>query len=155
MIRRRVIIESPYAGDVANNVGYAQRALFDSLERGEAPIASHLTHTQVLNDQDPIQRTAGMEAGIAWLPVAELVAFYVDYGISPGMQLAHGHAEGLGIPIEERTIGKNTACEVCGCTDYQACEEGCWWVFPTICSTCYDEGARPRQREETTDAKLP
>lgn len=143
MTRRRVVIESPYAGDVANNVGYAQRALFDSLERGEAPIASHLLHTQVLDDTDPIQRTAGVDAGLAWLPVAEAVVFYVDYGYSKGMQYALGEARGLRIPTEERSIGPNKACQVCGCTDYQACEEGCFWVYPTLCSACYDRGERP------------
>ena len=48
----RVVLESPYAGDVAGNIAYARRALADSLARGEAPIAAHLLHTQVLDDED-------------------------------------------------------------------------------------------------------
>lgn len=28
------------------------------------------------------------------------------------------------------------ACQVCGCTDAQACEGGCMWVTPTLCSRC-------------------
>ena len=43
---RLVILESPYAGDVAANVKYARRCVRDSLSRGEAPIASHLLYTQ-------------------------------------------------------------------------------------------------------------
>src|SRR5690606_21487830 len=39
---RRVIVESPYAGDVETHVAYARAALRDCLSRGEAPIASHL-----------------------------------------------------------------------------------------------------------------
>ena len=27
-------------------------------------------------------------------------------------------------------------CKHCGCTDTQACEGGCWWVAPDVCSTC-------------------
>lgn len=27
-------------------------------------------------------------------------------------------------------------CRGCGCTDMQACEGGCWWVEPDLCSTC-------------------
>jgi len=34
---RRVIVESPYAGDVARNVEYARACVRDSLQRGEAP----------------------------------------------------------------------------------------------------------------------
>src|SRR5690606_24498929 len=45
-----VIIESPYSGDVERNTEYARSCLLDSLRRGEAPIASHLLHTQVLED---------------------------------------------------------------------------------------------------------
>lgn len=34
---RRVVLESPYAGDVEKNVAYARLALRDSIQRGEAP----------------------------------------------------------------------------------------------------------------------
>lgn len=27
-------------------------------------------------------------------------------------------------------------CRECGCTDTQACDEGCWWVEPDLCSNC-------------------
>ena len=39
---RLVILESPYSGDVEANLEYARSCLHDCLERGEAPIASHL-----------------------------------------------------------------------------------------------------------------
>lgn len=42
----RIILESPYAGDVEGNLTYARRAMHDSLMRGEHPIASHLLYTQ-------------------------------------------------------------------------------------------------------------
>ncbi|MGH0054172.1 MAG: hypothetical protein ACQ5SW_12350 [Sphaerochaetaceae bacterium] len=28
------------------------------------------------------------------------------------------------------------ACRVCGCTDYHACAEGCYWVEADLCSAC-------------------
>lgn len=31
-------------------------------------------------------------------------------------------------------------CRRCGCTDDQACEGGCWWVEPDLCSACQDVG---------------
>lgn len=33
-------------------------------------------------------------------------------------------------PAPERT------CLICGCTDSKACEGGCSWVLPEICSKC-------------------
>lgn len=27
-------------------------------------------------------------------------------------------------------------CRECGCTDGRACEGGCWWVLPDVCSSC-------------------
>jgi ParB family chromosome partitioning protein len=29
-------------------------------------------------------------------------------------------------------------CQVCGCTDADGCENGCYWVKPDLCSTCVD-----------------
>lgn len=31
------------------------------------------------------------------------------------------------------------ACRVCGCTDDNACQGGCWWVEPDLCSACADD----------------
>lgn len=27
-------------------------------------------------------------------------------------------------------------CRVCGCTEHRACDGGCWWVAPDLCSSC-------------------
>jgi ParB/RepB/Spo0J family partition protein len=32
-------------------------------------------------------------------------------------------------------------CRVCGCTDDDACPDGCEWVEPDLCSACADEGS--------------
>ena len=103
---RLVIIESPYAGDVAANEAYARACVKDSILRGEAPIASHLLFTQpgILDDNEPDQRWAGIQAGLAWLRVADASVVYTDRGISPGM--AHGIAEAQahGVPVEYRSL---------------------------------------------------
>ena len=101
---KRVIIESPYAGDIDNNVSYARLCLKDSLMRGEAPIASHLLHTQVLDDTIKEEREMGIKAGLEWLRVAELMAVYVDLGISKGMKSAINEALIKGVQIEYRNI---------------------------------------------------
>lgn len=84
----RTIIESPFAGDTKKNTEYARAALLDCLRRGEAPIASHLLHTQVLDDSKAEDRLLGMQAGYAWISVAQQMAVYIDRGISDGMKLA-------------------------------------------------------------------
>lgn len=85
---KRVLIESPYAGDVLRNVIYARMCTRDSLERGEAPLASHLLYTQegILNDAIGTERTSGVRAGWAWGVGAEASVIYIDYGISEGMK---------------------------------------------------------------------
>ena len=83
-----VIIESPYAGDVAANVDYARAACRDSYERGEVPFASHLFYTQFMDDRDPVERMAGIECGYAMWWNATKIVFYIDRGWSAGMQAA-------------------------------------------------------------------
>jgi hypothetical protein len=101
---RRVIIESPYAGDVAANVEYARRCMRDCLDRGEAPFASHLLYTQVLDDQQPHERTLGIQAGLVWGEAAHATVVYTDLGISPGMMLGMRRAGIAGRPVEYRQI---------------------------------------------------
>lgn len=104
---RRVILESPYAGDVEANTTYARCCLRDSLRRGEAPIASHLLYTQpgVLDDGVQAERQWGIDAGLAWRVVAEATVVYTDRGISDGMKYGVAVAEKAGIPVEYRRLG--------------------------------------------------
>ena len=99
-----VIIESPYAGNVEENVAYAKKCLLDSLRRGEAPFASHLLYTQVLDDLLPEERTLGMLAGFQWGEKADLCAVYTDNGISNGMMKGVAEAARNKIPVECRTL---------------------------------------------------
>jgi hypothetical protein len=103
---RLVILESPYAGDVAANEDYARLCVRDSLLRGEAPIASHLLYTQpgILDDTKPMERQLGINAGWAWLRVAEGSVVYLDHGISDGMKGGIRAAENAGLIIEYRKI---------------------------------------------------
>jgi hypothetical protein len=85
----RVIIESPYKGDIRLNKAYARLAMLDSIMRGEVPFASHLLYTQVLDDSDAAERALGIALGMEWWKVAQLVAFYIDLGMSEGMRQSH------------------------------------------------------------------
>jgi len=86
---KRVMIESPFAavGPAAHQMyeDYLTNCIYDSLSRGEAPFASHGFYTKWLKDSVPQERAQGMACGKAWAESADVVAFYVDHGMSPGM----------------------------------------------------------------------
>lgn len=106
-IKRLVILESPYAGDVEANVAYARQCVRDSLQRGEAPIASHLLYTQpgILRDDVPEERNLGIDAGLQWQCCAEAIVVYTDRGISGGMKQGINRAKKLyNTKIEYRSI---------------------------------------------------
>lgn len=103
---RRVIVESPYAGEIEENVRYARACVRDCLMRGEAPIASHLLHTQdgILRDGVAEERALGIAAGLAWARVADAMVVYTDRGRSKGMMAAVSHAEEVGLRVEYRRL---------------------------------------------------
>lgn len=103
---RRVVVESPFAGDIEANMTYARACIRDCLMREESPAASHLLYTQpgVLDDADPQQRAMGINAGHAWFHGAHAVVVYTDRGISKGMEAGIGAAKTFGIPIEYRSL---------------------------------------------------
>ena len=105
----RVMIESPYAGDIERNVRYARRAMRHSLMCGEAPFAMHLLYTQegILDDSIVEERNKGIGSGLKWLEVANYVAVYQDYGITEGMKLAIICAETADKVVTYREIGRN------------------------------------------------
>lgn len=107
VLRPKVLIESPYAGDVHRNMEYLRRATLDSLRRGENPYASHKMLTDALNDMDATEREEGIGAGLEWHSVIEKVVVYVDYGMSGGMVRGIATAKKRNLPVEERTIGRN------------------------------------------------
>lgn len=101
---RRVVVESPFAGDVEGNLTYLRAAMADCLSRGEAPYASHGLYTQpgVLDDTKPTERSRGIAAGFAWGAQAEARVFYLDKGFSRGMIQALRLDDE--IPVEYRSL---------------------------------------------------
>jgi len=104
---KTVAIETPYAGDTERNLTYLRACLRDSIQRGEAPFASHGLYTQpgVLDDDDPDERALGIRAGFEWASRAIVRVFYIDLGISDGMRQAQDHARAIGQPIVLRRLG--------------------------------------------------
>ena len=113
---RKVVIESPYAGTSwfpplrwlqrMLNIRYARKCMRDCLERGEAPIASHLLYTQqhILDDEKPFERQWGIDAGFLWNRHAEATVIYMDRGVSSGMKQGEENAREAGRVIERRYL---------------------------------------------------
>lgn len=99
-----VLLESPFAGDVETNRAYAMAAMRHSLLNGEAPFASHLLYTQMLDDDIPFEREIGIEAGLSIGSHAVKTVVYVDRGISGGMQRGIDRANAEGRPVEMRSL---------------------------------------------------
>lgn len=100
-MNKLIILESPFAGNVKENIKYARRCMRDCFMKGEYPFASHLLYTQegVLDDNEISERNLGINAGLEWGKHAFKTVVYTDLGISKGMK--------FGIELakkEERTI---------------------------------------------------
>jgi hypothetical protein len=107
--RKNVILITPFMAEdpsIAEKMKrYAARATRDSINKHEAPLASHLFFYSVLNEKDPIERDIGLQSQLSWLRVADIIAVYVDFSITPGMKVAINNAKLLQKKIEFRTIG--------------------------------------------------
>lgn len=103
--RPLVLIESPFKGELERNLRYARVAMRHAFfEHGEYPFASHLLYPGILDDNDPIERALGIEAGLAWGACAKRTVVYTDLGLSDGMRLGIERARSLGRPVELRRI---------------------------------------------------
>lgn len=108
-----VILETPYAGDVALHLRYLRSCMRDCLLRGEAPYASHHLYTApgVLRDEVPSERGLGIVAGFAWRALVVRTVFYVDLGWSSGMLLGRNATLAAAQPYEVRVLGADWAVE--------------------------------------------
>ena len=87
---------SPYRGDVARNVKYAQELTRRAVLKGYMPITPHLYITQALDDADPAERALGMEAGLHLLEPCKYIMIGGRYGLSEGMRHEIERAHRLG-----------------------------------------------------------
>lgn len=106
----RVIVETPYSGDIELNVEYALSCLNDSyVNHKEAPFMSHLLYTRfpsketenvysyqghVEDSEDSrLGRVHGIGCGMVWGDCADKVIVYTDIGISSGMKYGIKYAK--------------------------------------------------------------
>jgi hypothetical protein len=99
-----IIVESPYRGtnrfERLENAAFCRRCCYHVYKEGHIPFASHLFFPEFLNEDDPVERKAGIEGGYFFWQMAGEVWFFVERGWSPGMRAAHDNALFTGKPIQ-------------------------------------------------------
>ena len=102
------VIESPFSAPtidgLVRNVQYTMLAVRDSLNRSEAPYASHLFYTQMLDDNNAAERQLGMDAGLTIWQYADQTAAYIDLGTSRGMEYGIEAAKKAGRNVVQRCL---------------------------------------------------
>ena len=101
---KRTLVETPYRGDQQKNELYCRLACRHSISEMEAPYASHIFYTQMLDDGRATERDYGIKCGLYWGTQAEQTVVYTDLGTSQGMQLGISAAEHVGRPVIRRTL---------------------------------------------------
>lgn len=108
--RKRTVVITPFFPEDPTQKGmferYATRATKDSINRMEAPMASHLFFYNFFNNNlVQIERDIGFMSQLSWVEGAELVAVYSDLGITQAMRTVIEFAKLKNIKLEYRTIG--------------------------------------------------
>lgn len=106
---KRVMAISPFmTEDTAKStkmIRYARRCADDCFNRNEAAIMMNLFYWSVGTYSTAIERDKALHAAMSWVPGMELLAVYVDFDITPAMQVIINVAETKGKKIEYRSIG--------------------------------------------------
>ncbi len=100
----KVIVESPYAWDINKHIKYLKLCMLDCFKRWEAPFASHLLYTPILDDNIEEERNLGIEAWLVWGNGADKTVVYTDFWISRWMEYGIDNAKENNRPIEYRKI---------------------------------------------------
>ena len=94
-----IYIASPYAGNIAENTAFAQKACRYAIRLGYTPIAVHLLYPQMLDDSNPAEREMGLWLG--WQILRRCDALWVcGNRLSSGMAREIAEADSLKLPIK-------------------------------------------------------
>jgi len=82
---KRILVISPYSGDIEKNLKYLDCCMRYVIAKGHAPFAPHFIYPHFLDDSKPEERRRGLEMGLVWGEKAEEIWIFVDHGHSEGM----------------------------------------------------------------------
>lgn len=106
--RKAVLVVVPFVAEDPSRASmidrYALRAFRHSILLNESPLVTNAMFGD-LNFRNPIERDLGLQSQLTWLKAADIVAFYVDFGITPAMEVVMNAAKLKNKRIEQRTIG--------------------------------------------------
>jgi hypothetical protein len=81
------------------NEALAKVLMREVLDQGHAPFLPHLLYPLVLDDRVKEQRDAGINAGLAWLAVAEEARVFTGLGITGGMRREISQCLSVGVSV--------------------------------------------------------
>ena len=121
---KRIILESPFSGEVDRNVLYAKALIHKLAHEGYAPSASHLLYTQCLDDTKEFDRDLGINKGLDYAHDKDSI-IGIDLGISGGMKygIARAERENRDYKFETLSTDKNVIKEVSEIRDLKDAEE--------------------------------
>lgn len=106
--RKAVLVLTPFMAENPSKADYmsrfAQRAVQDSSKRNEAPICNHLFYYEFLNTNLTIERDQGFHSVLTWVSKCDILAVYIDQGITQAMQAVINLAQLKSKKIEYRSI---------------------------------------------------
>lgn len=110
-----VYICSPYAAKdpetLERNISYAKQLTKYAAIKHYTPVTPHLYLPLCLDDNNPEQRTIGLEASIHLLSMCDIVFLATDFGISKGMEKEYDVARELGKKIIYLNRTNNQFCK--------------------------------------------
>lgn len=109
--RKRVIVVTPFLIEKVDQKHklerYAKAATQDSFKNNEAPISSQLMYLNLSGTTGTnLERDASFVTQLNWMLKADIVAFYIDYGITPAMESMLNFCLRKNINNELRMIGE-------------------------------------------------
>lgn len=72
-------------------------------------------------------------------PPEEIYTFMLEKVVGAPTTIHRDAAVILHMPALEKALAAQRRCRVCGCTDYNGCACGCFWVEDDLCSACADK----------------
>lgn len=109
--RKRVIVVTPFLIEKVDQKHklerYAKAATQDSFKNNEAPISSQSMYLNLSGTGGTnLERDASFVTQLNWMLKADIVAFYIDYGITPAMESMLNFCLRKNINNEIRMIGE-------------------------------------------------
>jgi len=105
-LMKLTIIEAPFDADEKKRQWYTQLCIQDCFDRDESPFSADGFYSRYVDQDVMTQRAKSISAGLEWARYADIIAFYIDYGISASMEANMKMYKAQGKKIECRYIFK-------------------------------------------------